>query len=309
MLSIVIPLYNEKDSLKLLYEKILEQVKNRQHEIIFIDDGSTDGSFEVLTDLQKQNPSVRVYRLRRNQGKSLALNIGFQKAKGDIIITMDADLQDDPREIPRFIEKIEEGFDLVSGWKHVRRDPMEKVVASKLFNKVVSFFSGIKLHDFNCGFKAYRREVIKIISVYGDLHRLIPVLADEFGFSITEIKVEHYPRLHGKSKFGYSRYIKGIFDLFTILCLVRYSRKPMHIIGSVSLINIILGLVFICYTAIMKFGLHQTGMRPSLFIGLFLVTVGILMILNGFIADLMLYNYQSRKKNNDEYLMVDDKEP
>ena len=222
---------------------------------------------------------------------------------------MDADLQDDPREIPRFIEKIEEGFDLVSGWKHVRRDPMEKVVASKLFNKVVSFFSGIKLHDFNCGFKAYRREVIKIISVYGDLHRLIPVLADEFGFSITEIKVEHYPRLHGKSKFGYSRYIKGIFDLFTILCLVRYSRKPMHIIGSVSLINIILGLVFICYTAIMKFGLHQTGMRPSLFIGLFLVTVGILMILNGFIADLMLYNYQSRKKNNDEYLMVDDKEP
>ena len=302
MLSIIIPTYNEKESLILLHQKISETIKPWKNEVIFIDDGSTDGSHEVLNSLQQLNPNVKVFRLRSNFGKSMALNIGFKKSQGDIIISMDADLQDDPKEIPRFVEKINEGYDLVSGWKVDRKDPTEKVIASKIFNKVVSSLSGVKLHDFNCGFKAYRKEVIKTISVYGDLHRLIPVLAHEYGFSITEIKVEHHARPYGKSKFGYSRYIKGVFDLITILSLSRYSRSPMHIIGSMSFINILIGIIFVCYTGFMKFFMQETGLRPILFVGLFLIAVGMQMILTGFLADLILFNQPEKRVRSEKYI-------
>ncbi|MFC1829464.1 glycosyltransferase family 2 protein [Thermodesulfobacteriota bacterium] len=300
-LSIIIPVYNEKRSLSQLYQELLEQINQYDYEVIFVDDGSKDGSIEVIYDLKEKNDRIKVFMLRRNIGKSMALNIGFQKAIGDIIITMDADLQDDPKEIPNFIEKINEGYDIVNGWKIDRKDPLEKRFPSKLFNKMVSLMSGIKLHDFNCGFKAYRKEVVKTIKVYGEMHRFIPVLAYEYGFISTEIPVKHHKRVHGESKFGFERYFRGFFDFLSLYFLIRYSRKPLHFIGTTSMINLILAVLLIGYTGIMKFYYGQTGVRPALFVGLFFLSAALQIFMTGFVAELLIHNFQ---KNVDDQLYL-----
>lgn len=240
-LSIVIPVFNEEESLPHLYERIMENLKDLSdliddHELLFVDDGSKDGSLKVIRTLAEQDPRVHAIVLRRNFGKAAALSAGFDKADGDIVITMDADLQDDPCELRSFIEKLDEGYDLVSGWKYNRLDPLEKRLPSKLFNRVTRKMSGVNLHDFNCGFKAYRREVVKTIDVYGEYHRYIPVLAHREGFRIAEIKVHHNKRQFGKSKYGFERYLRGLFDSMSSSFLLLFFERPMYFFGRCALL-------------------------------------------------------------------------
>lgn len=241
--AIVIPLLNEQPSLQALHEAILDAMqvaRSRdavaEFQIIFIDDGSTDGSWATIVSLADQHPHTRGIRLRRNFGKAAALAVGFDAASTDLVITMDADLQDDPKEIPRFLEKIDQGFDVVSGWKQVRNDPWHKTLPSAVFNYLVSKLTGVVLHDHNCGFKAYRREIFDEVKLYGELHRFVPVLAASRGWSVGEIVVEHHARPYGHSKYGVSRIVKGFLDLLTIYFLTGFAQRPLHLIGSAGLI-------------------------------------------------------------------------
>lgn len=240
-LSIVIPAYNEEDSIKPLYDeikasvaKLIKNHKIQDYEILFVNDGSSDNTEKNIVKLTADK-RVKLISLRKNFGKSKALQIGFQHICGDIIVTMDADLQDDPTELANFIAKLDEGYDMVSGWKFNRLDPLEKTLPSKLFNFVTSKVSGIKIHDFNCGFKAYRKEVVKSLNIYGEFHRYIPVLALRNGFRITEITVKHHKRQFGKSKFGMERYLRGMFDAVSALFLLKFYDKPMYFFGKIGL--------------------------------------------------------------------------
>ncbi len=263
-LSIVIPLLNEAESIAELYGEIVAGVQplNLPWELIFIDDGSTDGSAVALRELFVKDPRVRIIEFRRNFGKSAALAAGFQMASGDAIITMDADLQDSPGEIPRLIEQLNDGADLVSGWKFPRNDPLSKRLPSSLFNNVVRSLSGVELHDFNCGLKAYRREVVKDIKIYGELHRYIPVLAHFRGFRVVEIKVSHRARRYGTSKFGNARFARGFFDLLTVLFLAQYTRRPLHFFGWFGIAALMVGFVINAYLAVMWF-LGPSDRHPS----------------------------------------------
>ena len=257
-LSFVIPVKDEEATLCDLANGIFEVVEKMpvhyEAEIIFIDDGSTDRSWDIMTELVKEfKGKVFALRFRRNFGKAIALEAGFRKAKGDIVFTMDADLQDDPVEIPAFLEKLKSGFDMVSGWKRNRQDPSSKTLPSRLFNKVTAFVTGISLHDFNCGYKAYRREVISSVRLYGELHRYIPVLAHDAGFRVGEIEVRHHPRLHGVSKYGWERYARGLLDLFTVLATTRWLQKPGHLFGGVGLLSGVLGFSVLLYLTILWF--------------------------------------------------------
>jgi glycosyltransferase involved in cell wall biosynthesis len=288
---VVIPLYNERDSIQELYEKltaVLSGYACASYELLYINDGSDDGSTEQLDRLAADDPHVRIIHLRRCYGKSTALSVGFDQVESDIVITMDADLQDEPSEIPRFISKLEEGYDLVSGWKEIRHDPFEKRAASRIFNAVVSRTVGIPLHDFNCGFKAYRKEVIKNVDIYGEFHRFIPVLAGDKGYRITEIAIQHHARKHGRSKYGMSRYFIGFFDFLSILFITRYSQRPFHLLGGWAAAAALTGLVLLLYTAIMKFGFGLTGVRPALFLGFFLWALTLNLLIFGFITDLIV---------------------
>ena len=239
-ISLIVPLYNERDSLQELHREIVLSVEKicAQCELIFVDDGSTDGSYEVLKDLQARDPRVKLIRFRRNFGKSAALSAGFRLAKGEGVVTLDADLQDQPAEIGRLIERLEEGYDLVSGWKKKRRDSLRKRLASRVFNRVTSILTGVPLHDINCGLKVYRRQVIEEVRVYGEMHRYIPVLASYRGFRVGEVPVEHRPRRYGKSKFGLARFGGGFFDLLTVMILTRYNKKPLHIFGILGVLSL-----------------------------------------------------------------------
>jgi len=233
-ISFVIPAFNEARSLKGLYEAICVQMETitNDFEVVFVDDGSSDRSFEIMHELALKDSKVKIIKLRRNFGKSIALNEGFRLAQGDIIFTMDADLQDDPKEIHRFLEKLEEGYDLISGWKQKRKDPvLSKNLPSRLFNLMIGQFSGLKLHDHNCGFKAYRKSVAKGISLYGDLHRYIPAIAHSTGWKVSEIPIEHHERTFGKSKYGLERFFHGFFDFITVLFITKYLKRPMHFFG------------------------------------------------------------------------------
>lgn len=296
-LTFVIPMYNEEESVKLLHKKILENVTDRyEYEIIFVDDGSTDSSVQKVKEIIAEDENVHLIVFRKNFGKAAALQAGFRNAKGDIVITMDADLQDDPIEIHKFVDKINEGYDLVSGWKKERHDPLEKRLPSKLFNKVTSRLSGVPLHDFNCGFKAYRKEVVDAIDVYGELHRYIPVLAYRKGFRIAEIVVHHNKREFGKSKYGFERYLRGLFDSFTVAFLGRFYDRPMYFFGKIGLVLSILGLLICGYLTVLKFGLGQgIGDRPLLMLGVLCLIIGIQMISIGFIGDMLVdATYRSR---------------
>lgn len=307
-LSVIIPVFNEEESIHPLINRLnksITNLKDKEHiadyEIIFISDGSTDKSEEIIKQARAQNNHIKLITFRANFGKSRALEAGFKLAKGDIIITMDADLQDDPKEISRFIAKIDEGYDLVSGWKYNRLDPLEKRLPSKLFNWVTSKFSGIKIHDFNCGFKAYRKEVAKSISVYGEFHRYIPVLAKRNGFKVTEITVEHHKREYGKSKFGFERYLRGIYDAVSAWFLLKYYERPMYFFGKIGLILSALGGIICLYLTALWFQGYSIGTRPLLLLGVMLVLIGAQFISLGLIANIIV---DKSKEKAEDYMYI-----
>lgn len=299
-LSIVIPLLNEEESLRELeawIRKVME-AHNFSYEIILIDDGSTDQSWEVIQALAKENPHVRGIKFRLNYGKSAGLQIGFQAAKGNVIITMDADLQDSPDEIPELYRMItQEGYHLVSGWKKKRYDPLTKTIPTKLYNAVTRMMSGIYLHDFNCGLKAYQAKVVKSIEVYGEMHRYIPVIAKWAGFKkIGEKVVEHRPRKYGYSKFGWIRFVNGPLDLLSIMFVSRFGKKPMHFFGTWGLVFLLTGFLILAFLSVSKLGLNQTGIadRPLFFLGMLMLIVGSQLFLTGFLAELVSGNSPNR---------------
>jgi glycosyltransferase involved in cell wall biosynthesis len=260
---------------------------DRSFEIVIVDDGSTDGTMEMLEREAGERPWLRVVRLRRNFGKSAALSAGFEHSSGEIVITLDGDGQDDPAEIPAMIAMLDEGFDLVSGWKRQRRDPALKRWPSKLFNWVTARLSGLRLHDFNCGFKAYRGECARSMELYGELHRYIPVLASDQGWRVTELAVEHRPRVHGTSKFGRERYARGLFDLMTVLFIGRYQQRPLHLFGGIGLIMILVGLGISAYLTVLRIIGEGIGDRPLLLLGVLLIVVGIQFLTFGLLGQLM----------------------
>ncbi|MGB9788951.1 MAG: glycosyltransferase family 2 protein [Dictyoglomus turgidum] len=305
-ISFVIPVKDEEGTLRELYKGIVENTSplNLSFEIIFIDDGSSDNSYKILKELHEEDKRVKLIRFRRNFGKASALSSGFQKAKGEIIITMDADLQDDPREIPRFIEKIREGYDLVSGWKKERKDPITKTLPSKIFNKLASLFTGVNIHDFNCGYKAYKREVIENLEIYGELYRYIPALAHSKGFRITEIPVIHHERRYGKSKYGWERIIKGFLDLITVIFLTRFSKRPMHFFGGTRILFFSLGVIINLYLVTYKFLTGALiGTRPLLTLGVLLMIVGVQFLSIGLIGEMLSHLIHGRKR---EYLILEE---
>ncbi len=292
-LSIIIPLLDEAESLPELHSRLSDVLRQlgQPAEMIFIDDGSTDASVETLLKLRENDPRICIVQFRRNYGKSAALAAGFARARGKSIVTIDADLQDDPAEIPRLLEKLDTGCDLVSGWKRRRQDRFIKRVSSRIFNRVTSYLTGVQLHDINCGLKAYRREVTDTIHVYGQLHRYLPVLALKEGFRLGEIEVKHHPRKYGLSKFGLfglSRFTSGFLDLLTVLFLTRYTRRPLHLFGFAGLIAFVLGSGISLYLAYQRIFLtvYLTN-RPLLFLGILLVIVGVQFFSIGLIGEMI----------------------
>lgn len=293
--SVVIPLLNEAESLRPLYEKLNQILPSLgKYELIFVDDGSTDNSFSILTELHAQDQNVKVIQLRRNFGKSDALAAGFNQAKGKIVVTLDADLQDDPSEIPALINKLKDGFDLVSGWKYERKDALPKRMASRIFNKVASVLTGIPIHDFNCGLKAYKVEVVRDIQLYGELHRYIPALAYWKGYKVGEVKVKHHPRKYGKSKFGMERYLRGFFDLFTVIFLTKYTRRPLHLFGILGLLSLVIGFVINAYLSIIWFMGQSIGHRPLLMLGVLLMVMGVQFISIGLLGEMIAVTKQDK---------------
>lgn len=295
-ISVVVPLLNEQETLAPITRGILSALKARETEIIFVDDGSTDASWAEIQKLAKAYPNqVRGFRHRRNFGKAEALATGFKNARGKLIATIDADLQDDPAEIPALIAKLEEGYDLVSGWKKNRRDPISKTIPSRFFNFAAQAVSGIKLHDFNCGLKLYRSDVAKGLDLYGELHRFTPILAHAEGYRIAELPVTHHPREHGVSKYGFKRFFKGTLDLITVVVLTRYLRRPGHFFGGIGLASGLTGSMILAYLSAKKILFNQPiDSRPLFFLGLLLVLFAGQMISTGIIGEFLL-KHRSRE--------------
>jgi len=291
-ISVIIPLLNEAESLEELHQRLTEVLETlgQSFELIFVDDGSNDNSFEVLKGLHANDQHVRVIQFRRNYGKAAAIYAGFQQVRGEIILTMDADLQDLPEEIPRLVAKLQDGYDLVSGWKIKRRDPFSRKIASRLFNLTVSLLTGIRLHDFNSGFKCYRKEVTQEIKIYGELHRYIPVLAAWKGFKISEVEVQHRPRRYGRSRYGMNRAFRGFFDLLTVMALTRYSQKPLHLFGFLGLSMGSAGLFINGYLALRWLQGKWLGNRPLLLFGIMLLIVGLQFVFFGILAEMIGYS-------------------
>ncbi len=288
-ISVVIPLFNEDESLNELVCNIKKALPDFVYEILLIDDGSKDRSWKVIEELTEMHNEVKGIKLRRNYGKSSALQAGFERVTGKYVVTMDADLQDDPFEIPAMVEKLKAGADLVSGWKKKRHDPISKTVPSRFFNTVTRWTTGIKLHDFNCGLKAYRKEVIKHIHLYGELHRYVPLLAKWQGFDkIAEQEVRHHSRKYGKTKFGLSRFMNGFLDLITLLFVNRYMQRPMHFFGTIGVLLTVAGVIINTYIAALKIFYNQPiGDRPLLFLGILLVVIGVQFFSIGFLGEMV----------------------
>ncbi len=303
-LSLVIPVFNEADSLEPLVAEIDEALAGagRSYEIVFVDDGSTDGSFATMQRLAAGRDDLIAVKLRRNFGKAAALSHGFAACHGEYIVTLDGDRQDDPAEIPHLIAGLDKGFDLVSGWKQSRQDPLNKTLPSRFFNWTVRRATGIPLHDFNCGLKAYRRDVVETIFVYGELHRYIPVVAAQAGFRVTEEKVSHRRRTAGRSKYGWKRYLRGYLDLMTVLFLGRYSHRPQHLFGGAGTVMIAAGVLVELYLTIDKvaFG-HPIGQRPLLLLGALAIIVGVQLLSLGLIGELIA---NSRARNGPDSAQV-----
>jgi glycosyltransferase involved in cell wall biosynthesis len=301
-ISVVIPLFNEEESLIELFEWIDKVMKAQgfSYEVIFIDDGSTDGSLSVIESLAAKFSNAKGLSFRGNRGKSAALNEGFIYAQGDVVITMDADLQDSPDEIPDLYKMIiDDGYDMVSGWKKKRFDPITKTIPTKLFNGVTRMLSGINLNDFNCGLKAYKRDVVKGIEVYGEMHRYIPVIAKKSGFNnIGEKVVLHQSRKHGVTKFGLERFVNGFLDLLSIMFVTRFGKKPMHFFGLLGTMSFLAGFVISAYLALAKFVFLEYRMtdRPLFYLGLLAMIIGTQLFLTGFLAELISRNSTERNK-------------
>ncbi|NUN10867.1 MAG: glycosyltransferase [Ignavibacteriaceae bacterium] len=295
--SVVVPLFNEEESLPHLASELKKAFTqlNIAYEVFFIDDGSTDQSLSRIKEICRQDRRFKFVSFQKNYGKSAALQVGFEQVTGDVVVTMDADLQDDPAEIQNLIKKLEEGFDLVSGWKKKRHDPFIKRHSSKFFNFVTGLMSGIKIHDFNCGLKAYRRVVTDNIRVYGELHRYMPVLAHWLGFTVSEIAVQHHPRRFGKTKFGVSRFFKGFVDLVTVTFITRYVQRPMHLFGFLGAIAFIMGIIVNGFLTVEWFQGKPLSNRPMLFFGILLIIVGVQFFSTGLLGELMVHNFQDRK--------------
>src|SRR5216683_2228590 len=252
MISIVIPIYNEKESLEVLRDEIdaVGRQANLELEILFVDDGSTDGSWEVIRQLSEKDQRVRGIRFRRNFGKAAALSAGFREIRGNPVVTLDGDLQDNPKEIPRLLAAMDQGVDVVSGWKRVRRDPWHKVGPSRVFNLLVSWLTGVWLHDHNCGMKCYRTPIFKEVRLYGELHRFIPVLAAARGYKVGEIEIDHRPRRFGHSKYGVHRFVKGFLDLLTVKFLTGFGQRPQHLLGTIGLVSFAAGVLGMAYLSV-----------------------------------------------------------
>ncbi|MBI4556816.1 MAG: glycosyltransferase family 2 protein [Candidatus Hydrogenedentes bacterium] len=274
LVTFIIPVYNERDTLEPLVAGIAEHIGPHEHRVLFIDDGSTDGSFEVMARLREQLHKVDIIRFRRNFGKSAALAAGFARSSAELVFTMDADLQDDPKEIPRFIEKLNEGHDLVCGWKRIRHDPWHKTIPSHFYNRFVAKWFGVPLHDVNCGFKLFRGEVVRKIRLYGDMHRLIPVLASQLGYRVAEIPVEHHPRRYGTSKYGWERLSRGALDVFTLMFLNRHADAPGHFLGKLGLGQWGLGVLAMLASTVSKLCLNRGLCAAALFLAAVILWVG-----------------------------------
>ncbi|MFA5275400.1 MAG: glycosyltransferase family 2 protein [Candidatus Omnitrophota bacterium] len=289
-ISFVIPLYNESENIGRLYEEIIQAMGNlhKEYEIIFVDDGSTDASFAALEGLHHKDGRVKAIQLRRNFGKALALNSGLRHARGEIIFTMDADLQDNPQDIPYFLKKLDQGYDMVCGWRQKRQDAFLKKLFSRIFNRFVFLVTRVNIHDFNCGFKCLRKEAADSLKLYGDMHRYIPVLAASGGFRVTEIKVSHRPRIFGKSKYGSGRFIRGLFDFFTVIFITRYIYRPLHFFGLGGLLISGTGFSICSYLSILWLtGQRPIGNRPLLLLGVMLFILGIQLFSIGFIGEML----------------------
>lgn len=307
MLSIVVPVYNEEESIYAFFEELtrcLRELK-KEYEVVFVDDGSTDTSLALLQGLSEKNKEVRVFSFRKNQGKAEALTLGFQKAQGDIVITLDADLQDKPSEIAKFLEKAKEA-EVVCGWRKERKDKSKMKVISKLFNFLLHKLYGVDVHDYNCGFKLYTKDAAKSLRLYGGLHRFIPLLVAQNGFSVTEIPVDHDVRKFGKSKYGFSKLWTDLPDMFTMLFLVRYGKRPLHFFGIFGMLLFGLGLLAFTYLGITWFSGQSIGQRPLLQFSILLMLGGLQIFFTGFIAELLLnisqrdYKSPSLKYNSEK---------
>jgi glycosyltransferase involved in cell wall biosynthesis len=309
VISVVVPVHDEERSVGLLYEELQASLDplDEPWEAVFVDDGSTDGSFGALTRLHAAAENVRVVRLRRNFGKSAALAAGFAVADGETVVTIDGDLQDDPAEIPRLLAKLDEGFDLVSGWKTKRRDPWRRRLLSRIFNAVTSRVSGLRLHDMNCGLKAYRAEVLRGLRIYGELHRFLPVLAHYRGYRVAELPVNHRPRTHGRSRYGVERYVRGFLDLLTVSFMGRYRHRPLHLFGGLGLLLGAIGTAILVYLTVLKATGEAIGHRPLLTLGVLLVVVGLQFFSLGLISELITSHHEERAAERErEQLHVDE---
>jgi glycosyltransferase involved in cell wall biosynthesis len=297
LLSVVVPLLNEEATLEQLYRELEAALASTglDWEAVFVDDGSTDGSYRELVRLHAAHLNVRVVRLRRNFGKAAALAAGIDVASGDVIVTIDADLQDDPAEIPNLLAKLDDGFDVVSGWKCDRHDPFVRRFVSRIYNTATRLATGVKLHDMNCGLKAYRAEVFDHVRLYGERHRFVPVLAHHLGFSVAELPVNHRPRTNGQSRFGIERYLRAPFDLLTIVFMGRYRHRPLHLFGGLGLTTSVVGAGILAYLAVLKLGDGaRIGDRPLLLLGVLLVVVGIQLLSLGLIGEMLTSQHEEK---------------
>ncbi|KPL89774.1 glycosyl transferase [Ardenticatena maritima] len=294
-MSVVIPLYNEEESIPHLYEKLTEALEayGKPYEVIIVDDGSTDGSYPLLRQIAEKDKRFKIVRLRRNFGQTAAFAAGFDHARGEVIITMDADLQNDPADIPKLMAKIEEGYDIVSGWRINRQDRfLDRKLPSMIANRLISNVTEVRLHDYGCSLKAYRAEVLREVRLYGELHRFIPALASQVGGAVTEVPVNHHPRRFGKSKYGISRTIRVILDLITVWFLGTYSTRPLHVFGTMGLVSAGIGVLLGLYLSFLKIVEGQNiGGRPLLLLAVLLVVVGVQLITMGLLAEMIIRTY------------------
>ena len=304
-ISVVIPVYNEVESVEQLYKELIKVLSSfDSYQIIFVDDGSSDGSVNVIKKIVENDINTKIIQFHRNYGKSAALGEGFKNADGEYIVTMDADLQDDPKEVPNLIAKLEEGFDLVSGWKKDRKDPLSKKIPSKFFNFITRLFTGVKIHDFNCGLKIYRQSVIKTLEIYGGRHRYIPALAGYKNFKVTEIIVNHRPRLYGETKYGGSRMFHGFFDLISILFLSKYTQSPLYFFGKVGLYTFLSGVGIEIYIIYLKYALNEPFAKHMalLMLGVLIIVIGIQFFSIGLVGEMIANSNQYKESRVKEIL-------